>query len=107
MLDPVYARVVDGLLAEYRAGRLDVVGLCEGVRAEANPRNARALLDYLPELEARQFEWWFTARFGNSIGAGNTRRVGSCTPGPATLNETWENAHDAIHRAILARREPV
>lgn len=110
-LDPVYAAEVDQFVAEYRDGRKSIREFCLALINEANTYNAASLLEYLPEAERTTFEWWFVTEYGNRIE--EIERVtirGSNTPAGPTRPANAERAIDvrnALHRAILARREPL
>jgi hypothetical protein len=122
-LDPVYAAEVDRFVAEYRDGRRSIREFCLALINEANTYNAASLLEYLPEAERTTFEWWFVNEYGSRIehiGLDGRARDARAQPpefiGHFGGSPAWSglaNAEEpiavrnALHRAILARREPV
>lgn len=121
-LDPVYAAVVDDLLDAFRSARISQRAFCEAIVCEANTYNAASLVDYLPEPERTTFEWWFTNEYGEQIEGGDDlrprRAPGALAPPPslgsAPTRWSWPanperpiDVRNALHRAILARREPL
>lgn len=109
-LDPVYAAEVDRFVQEYRDGRKSIREFCLALLGEANTYNAASLLEYLPEAERTTFEWWFVTEYGNRIEGEPPLLIRSGTSSPWSWPANEERPVDvrnALHRAILARREPL
>jgi hypothetical protein len=70
--------------------------------------NAASVLASLSESDRSSFEWWFVARYGDRLPRHDELRIELSPWHSGTLPETDErSALSAMHRAILASREPL
>jgi hypothetical protein len=94
------------LLAKFRTS-MDHGAFGRGVLALATRSTAAALLDSLPEPERTQFEWWFVATHWDRIPSREHPlfNFGGSLIDDADPDEHPERIVEAMHRAILARRE--
>lgn len=85
---------------------------CQDVMWKVTRENAAEVLASLSPEERTAFEWWFVARFGDRVPRPEDRRIyiGSSFKSKEAQDAfatDLQSRYGAMHRAILASREPL